>query len=175
MIIDETMLYRIQLIQRTSPELWNFFDGIDRYKDDAQNDLNCRRWQDTLLVAYFISTGEPVEIKSKPGEMTLRDSDSYTDRHGDTGIDFTLHRATVISEDRYLALRESYNSLSDEYKESLCFSFTNIFYLASYAKVLEDDFFILPPIDRSFYRRQIAVVGRVKGVEGYYLFEFFEG
>ena len=162
-------------IQKYNPTLWSFFDGEDRYKEDAIDDLNCQRWQDTLIVACVIATADPVPFQCASGEMSISDSTSYRDHHGDDGVDFTLHRATIIDKDRYLALRESHNELSENYKRSLVFSFTNIFYLSSRADLLEDDFLVLPPVNPSSYRHQIAVVARVKNVDGYYLFEFFEG
>ena len=157
-------------LQKMYPELWLFLEGEESYKNDAKDDLNCRRWKHILEIAYFVSIRDVCEVICKPNEITFKASKEYRDHHGDEGVEFCLNRAKKITKEEYMTLKEHSSDISEAYKKSLSFKFSNIFYLKA---DIFDDYTLIKPIKPSgIYSDQLAVLGRIKDMEGYFLFEF---
>ena len=123
-----------------------------------------------MEIAYFVSLRDACEIICKPNEITFKTSTEYRDHHGDEDVEFCLNLAKKITKEEYITLKEQSNDISEDYKNSLSFMFSNIFYLKA---DIFDDYTLIKPIKySSLYCNQLAVLGRIKDMEGYFLFEF---
>lgn len=160
-------------IQETNPDLWLFFENSNSYTQDAKEDLDCRKWQDTLKVADFIRLTNTDKFNCSQDLMTTSYSEEYSDHNSEDGVDFFLNRATRISKEQYDALRESNRNISEKERDLLEHKFANVFYLNSRRALLKDDFLVINPVKySSLYLYQIAVLAQLKDVEDYFLFEF---
>ena len=166
----------IAKLRRENPNLWRFFDGVDSYAQDLQEDLNCRRWQDTARIAGIIAMHSAGGYRCEPGKMEFTKAEEYENHHGDEGVDLYLNRAARISEETHAKLIKEHEERNEDYKKSLRFDFERIFYLESNAQYLEEGFVLIPATtNKGLYRYSLGILARVKGIEGYFLFEFFRG
>ena len=166
MTIEE---YRAEIKNRTRekyPEIWSFFDGVAAFGMDDKNDPECRRWQATLQLAYLIGGNVDYRLSCKPGEMHSRYSTSYRDHNSEDGYEFRENSVRLLDEETFLCLKER----DGEDERMHPFEFERIFYLDKDA--FEDDLTFVRPQERSYNRYRVTFVARVKGLGGYYLFDY---
>ncbi len=161
-------------IQQANPDLWMFFENCDSYAQDKAEDLECRRWLDTLKIAEFIRITDCKKYRCTPDNMSTSYSEEYSDHNSEDGYAFYEHRAKRISKEEYEALREAYNNLSEKDRDYYVHVFTNVFHLNYRKDFLREDFLIIKPVKYdSLYLHQVAVLAQIKDIDGYYLFEFY--
>ncbi len=162
--------YRAEIkkrIREKYPEIWSFFDGVAAFSTDDKNDPDCRRWQDTLQLAYLIGGNVDYELSCKPGEMLASYSESYRDHNSEDGYEFRKNSVRLLDEETFLLLKER----DGEEENKHLFRFEKIFYLDK--DPFEDDLtFIRHQPTGYYYSYRVTFVTRVKGVGGYYLFDY---
>lgn len=165
---DEYEISVRESLQQKYPALWTFMDAVDFYAGDTPEDLSCKRWQDILTLACFIRTTD-CGFRCEPGKMATAVSREYRDHNSEYGSQDIHSSVTRLSREAYEALRERYT-----HENYLKFDFSNIFYLGSREKYLEEGYILYFPPETSdcYGRYRLGILARMKEMEGYYLFTF---
>ncbi|MBE6947704.1 MAG: hypothetical protein E7454_05585 [Ruminococcaceae bacterium] len=152
-----------QKIAESNPELWRFFDGCKTYSQTLPVTCDARIFQDALVLARYLYTGETDLYSCTPGKMSTSVICEYRDHNGEDNFYSRTHSVTLIDEETYHMLRSKkdtpYNTEAD------LRTLHNFFYKNE--DLFTEDFLITKA-----YYDHLEIVTRLKGIDGFFHFVF---
>ena len=161
--------YYIQRIKSHS-EFWSFFEGRPEYDGQSADDFNCKRWQDTIKVAYLIFINESeAKFKCKPGEISVSFADEWRGHDSEIHEENYDNTIKIISKTDYdLMLNEHLSLPADCYTRKGIYSSFLPYKKAMFDEYLEEGYFAVKHGGYQTY----DIAASIKGIDGYFLISY---
>ena len=155
--------YTAKLIAEKNPELWRFFDNVESYSKEKPITVDSPIFQDALVLARYIFTGDTYKYRCVPGEMTTKIFEEYRDHNGEDSYYSKEHTVKLIDEATYLELRSKKETSANT--ESELNTLHRSFYKDE--EIFAEDFLIIKA-----YYNALEIVTRLKNIDGFFHFVF---
>ncbi len=169
-------------IKKANPYLWRFLDPLPQYAEYRMQDSECKKWTDTLNVAYFMMISRVITSELRfdctAGKMSMSVYDEWEDHNSESHSDSYTSSVRLIDRETYLRLkRVSAESCEPEEAEKRIkrdyLYYVNVGDAGEYL----EEYCYLPAavIRREFSSHDdIGLAARVKGIDGYFCFGFYK-
>lgn len=152
-----------QKIAECNPGLWRFFEAVDPHPQTPAKTCDSPIFQDALVLARYLYTGETYLYSCTPGRMSTCIICDCRDHNGEDNFFSRDHSVTLVDKETYHMLRSKkeipYNTEAD------LRTLHNFFYMNE--ALFTEDFLIT----NACYNR-LEIVTRLKNIDGFFHFVF---